>query len=288
MQSFDSEESVLALQEELKRTAAELETMSEEAEEKRQKYREQSEEFEPILKFYRTAAADAYLELMMQGEEMIDVLAFQQWYRQKLDQDLAKLEQLHKEYVPLRNAVRTKQDYEALLGLIQSSMQKRQRLQQELKGASEEEIEKAISRLWTENIGYLLELKADKDLIEADPTAFIRQRSSASPYRLEQDLINEKSKMRYYFRYDHIYAYFARNDAEVILVGMIQRKDGDLVALEFEAGFVNGFQIPEELLGILKGFEIPYRSISNQASSDFFVESTTGAVIIQPLENMKE
>ncbi|MFD3259482.1 hypothetical protein ACE3MQ_12800 [Paenibacillus lentus] len=287
LQNYNDSDSILALREELNQTELELENLMPQVADMRQQYQEQSQQFEPMLQFYRTSATDTYIELLMNSEELIDVFAYQRLFQHKLEADVSMLESLYRVYLPLENAVNTTQDYQALLKLVESSLTKREQLQAKLANASDDEIDETLSRLWTQNIGYLLELRSDSKMIEKNPMDFIKQLTPTSPYRIEQDLINEQSKLRYFIRNDHVYAFFSRGEAEVILVGMIGKSNEEFIELDFEAGFINGFHIPYDWLELLKGFNISYRDIHGELN-DFYVESTTRSIIVQPIENMME
>ena len=71
--------------------------------------------------------------------------------------------------------------------------------------------------------------------------------------------LNERSDARYYFRSDHVYIEYELEYAHVLVLGQVlQNEQGTGVKLVIEAGFYNGFFLPEELLVELPSFEIDY------------------------------
>ncbi|WP_159882422.1 coiled-coil domain-containing protein [Paenibacillus puerhi] len=261
---------------------------------------------------YQAIGMDTYLQFMLEGEDALDLFAGMRLLERELEGDVRQLELLYAEYAPIQAIQDSLSLHGKLLEVIRGNLEARERTMQEAEAlgsgprrsvadylsigewigrllTEEREIDPLTHRLdeiWTQNIGYLLELREDEERLRQRPNAFITRKTPVSPYTLEDRLLNDASPLTYYFLTDHAYVHLVRNSADLLLIGTV-RKDGERVALEFEAAFLNGFAVPETVLRRLKGFQLDYARL-HPAAGEFIVEQTNGAIVIQPQEYLKE
>ena len=90
------------------------------------------------------------------------------------------------------------------------------------------------------------------------------------------------SNLHYYFRNDHVYVEYELEYAHVLVLGQVlQNEEGDAAKLIFEAGFYNGFFLPEELLVELPSFTLDYETVKtlNGIQNPYFKQSNGGLLL---------
>lgn len=130
-------------------------------------------------------------------------------------------------------------------------------------------------------------LQEDLELLNEQIHQLITRKTANSPYRLEEALFNQRSNLIYFFRSDHVYVHYPDKSADVILIGTVSKTNEHTAVLQFEAGFINGILLANDLLEEMPGFKIDYAKL-NPGSRGFFVEHMNGAIVIQPAENAVE
>ncbi|MDM5228726.1 hypothetical protein QUF73_21615 [Cytobacillus sp. NJ13] len=281
------ENSIELLKEQLSETKREIEELGPEVKLHEEDFKMKIKEFEPAFVFYQTKGMDAYFKTLNLSNSLIELLTFQSLAKKKLDEDFKQLERLYSEYLPLRVRHDTLMSYQELLDVLGENLKKRETILNSLGGnPSTEEVSEKVSEIWTQNIGYLLELSEDGEAIHENIHNIVEQASKDSSYRLEESSINQFTALDYFIRSDHVYVNLKREEANLILIARFIKEDMN-IRLDVEAGFINGFLVPEELLEILKGFSIDY-SIIEAESEDFYLEQTNGALYIQPVEILKD
>jgi hypothetical protein len=237
------------------------------------------------LQFYNTIGLDALTGFIWQSESITDVLANRRIVEKQLNGDLSRLNGLYLHYEQVKAAKETLAGHVKLLDIIRRNLQERETFDAVTKKLSLKDKADLAAQLWTGKVeGQLTkQLQDDAKWLRENAQQFITRQSENLPYRFEEDRMNEKSKLRYLFRSDHVYVYYENNNASVLLLGTVGKVNDGAASLTFEAGFLNGIALSDELVDFLHGFEINYAGI-NPKSKGFYVEQVSGAIIIQPVE----
>ncbi|QED47035.1 hypothetical protein [Cytobacillus dafuensis] len=281
------ENSIEILKEQIDETKKEIEDLEPNVQTLEDDFQMKIKEFEPTFIFYQTQGLEAYFKTMGLSTSLIEFFTFQKLAQDKINEDLEQLEAMYTDFLPLKVRHDSLVSYQSLLEVLGENLARREEILNEVgNNPSTEEVSEKISEIWTQNIGYLLELPEDGEVIVENIQSLVKRTTSDSAYRIEEKSVNKLTKLNYYIRSDHVYIHLDRKEAHLILIGRFLKEDKE-ISLDIEAGFINGFVIPEELLGILKGFSIDY-SLINQDSDDFYFEQTNGALIIQPIEVLQE
>jgi hypothetical protein len=276
------------LKKEIKETKKEIEQLTPKVEKMEVVYHNKLDATKPMIQFYTTIGLDTYMNFMLQSDNIVDALANQRIIEKKLQKDLKNLNQLYVSYMSTKLAKESLQGHADLLKMIEQNLQARKRFLAERQDLSPEEMADAMVFIWGAKVANIDEyLQEDSELLNDHMKDFVTQKTSGSPYRLKEKLLNEKSKLTYYFRSDHVYVHYQNDNADVILIGQIFKIGKDTARLQFEAGFLNGVMISQDLLDNLPGFEIEYQKLNAQ-SKGFYVEQANGAIVIQPVEQAKE
>ncbi|AEI43584.1 coiled-coil domain-containing protein [Paenibacillus mucilaginosus] len=291
----------------------EMERLTPQLNDLQQEFDRKAEAAQDKLGVYQAVGMDTYLQFMLETGNPVDVLANRRLLEHELEGDLRSLEALYAEYMPVKAVRDSLANHEKLLQVLRGNLEARERTLKEAEAlgpeppkswaerlnigewigallTEEKEIDPLTHRLdeiWSAHIGYLLELKEDGERLRENPAAFVTRKTASSPYRLEDRLLNASSPLTYYMFTDHVYVHLVRGSADLLLIGTVQKKEAGTAALGFEAGFLNGFALPEEVVGRLAGFELPYAAL-HPGGGDFYVEQENGAVVIQPAEFLKE
>ncbi|XXM71420.1 hypothetical protein ACQ0QQ_17215 [Lysinibacillus sphaericus] len=275
------------IKEQMAETKREIEELRPEVRYREENFKMKMKEFEPTFVFYQTKGMEAYFKTLNLSNSLVELLTFQTLAKKKLDEDFKQLELLYSEYLPLKTSHDTLMSYQELLAVLEGNLKKREKILNEIReDPSTKEVSERVSSVWTQNIGYLLELSEDGEAINENIHNIVEKSSKDSSYRLDESRINRFTALDYFIRSDHVYVNLKRNEADLILIARFIKKDGK-IGLDIEAGFINGFLVPEELLEILKSFSIEYSMLETE-SEDFYIEQTNGALYIQPVETLKE
>ncbi|MDI3327267.1 MAG: hypothetical protein QJR06_01820 [Alicyclobacillaceae bacterium] len=236
------------------------------------------------LQFYNTIGLDTYVDFVLQSGDIIDVMANVAFIEKKLESDLRALNQLYLEYMQVKTVRDSLNGHVEVLEMIRRNLVAREQFLAKNRNLSPQEIAGQVANLWDKNVGNVDELlKKDTKMLNRNIMSFVTQKTAESPYRLEESLLNQKSQLSYHIRSDHVYVNYNKGDADLILIGIVSKKDDRTAAIEFEAGFLNGIAISPELLSKIHGLTIDYNKI-NPDSKGFYVEQTNGAILIQPAE----
>jgi hypothetical protein len=276
------------LKNEIKETKEEIERLTPRVEKLEAEYSEKAEVAVSKLQFYTTIGLDTYMNFILQSDDIVDILANQRLVEKKMEEDLRDLNQLYMEYMPLKLAKDSLEGHVELLNMIQDNLQARKKFLSANEDLTPEEVASIMVINWAANAGSLDEiLLEDSKLLNQQIGTFVTQKTDGSPYRLEEKLFNQKSKLTYYFRSDHVYVHHEKEDTDIILIGTVSKADQHTVALDFEAGFLNGVLLSGDLLNQLPGFQLDYSNL-NPHSKGFYVEQINGAIVIQPAEQAVE
>jgi hypothetical protein len=278
------------LRNEIKETKLEIELLTPKVNVLEQEYSKKEEVAVTKLKIYNTVGLDTFMDFVLQSEDMIDILANERLIEKNLESYLQQLNQLYLDYMKVKVTKEALEGHEKLLSIIEENLLARKRMLSN-QNSSHIQIAMQIGEIWQENVGTPLEeqLYADLALVSKNTKAFLTRKTKDSPYRLEGKSLNEKSNLEYHIRSDHVYVHFQAKEADVILIGMMSKESEDKASLRFEAGFINGIAISNNILNELKGFEINYKNIGDTHNSKgFYVEQANGAIVIQPTEQAGE
>jgi hypothetical protein len=276
------------LKKEIKQTKKEIEELTPRVDQMEAEFNKKADIAVSKLQFYNTIGLDTYMNFILQSEDIVDVLANQRIVEKKLQEDLQDLNKLYLDYMPVKLAKDSLESHIKLLDMIRANLEARETFFAENEFSTPAYAANAIAEIWEENAASLDELlQEDSKLLNDNIKQFVTRKTIDSPYRLEEDLFNQESKVTYYFRSDHVYVHFKKNEADVMLIGQVSKTNENTARLEFEAGFLNGVSIASELLEKLPGFQLDYTNL-NPNSKGFFVEQMNGAIMILPEENSAE
>ncbi len=254
------EQTIEQLQEEMANTKREIETLTPVVEKAEQAFRADQEMSIEQLQFYSEVGLDTWLALMQQGTDIVDILGSQWFMSTKIDTYLRDLNALYLQYKQLVLQKESLEGHEHLLQAIEKNLQARQAFLDENAGLELEVIANYLDIDWTAEVEehIIADLQADADAVNKQLLDWLEV-TEELPFALSEDWLNERSDARYYFRSDHVYIEYELEYAHVLVLGQVlQNEQGTGVKLVIEAGFYNGFFLPEELLVELPSFEIDY------------------------------
>jgi len=282
------EQATQRLVEELEDTRLAIENLTPQVDRLNAEFTLKQDEQIPMLQFYQSIGPDVLLGFVFDAETIVDVLANLRLVEMKLDEDLATLNRLYREYMQVKTTRDALASYEQLLVMIESNLKAREQFLEAYGHLSKEEMAQEAERLWAKEAGILDEiLLEDMEKIDRRIRQITVRPSERSPFRIEEQLINQYTELDYYIQSDHVYVHHHQDDVDIILIGMVTRDDPHTASLKFEAGFMNGVRISDLYMNQMLGFVIDYAKL-NPASADFYVEQTNGVIIIMPAEQAGE
>jgi len=285
---ISDEQATRRLVEELEDTRLAIENLTPHVERLNAAFIEKQDEQIPMLLFYQSIGPDVLMSFVFDAETIVDVLANLRLVEMKLDEDLAALNRLYREYMQVKSTRDALASYEQLLVMIESNLKAREAFLEAYGHLGEEEMAQVAERLWAKEAGILDEiLLEDMERIDRRIRQLTVRQTPRSPFRIEEQLINRYTELDYYIQSDHVYVHHNKKDVDIILIGMVTRDDPRTASLKFEAGFMNGVRISDLYMNQMLGFVIDYAKL-NPSSADFYVEQTNGAIIIMPAEQAGE
>ena len=270
------EQTIEQLQEEMSNTKLEIEALTPVVEKAEQVFRADQEVSIEQLQFYSEVGLDTWLALMQQGTDVVDILGSQWFMSTKIDTYLLDLNELYLQYKQLVLQKESLEGHQHLLEAIEKNLQARQAFLDENAGLELEVIANYLDIDWTAEVEehIIADLQADADAVNEQLLDWLAV-ADELPFALSEEWLNERSEARYYFRSDHVYIEYELEYAHVLVLGQVlQNEQGTGAKLVIEAGFYNGFFLPEELLVELPSFEIEYEQLQT-------VESIVNPYIIQ-------
>ena len=270
------EQTISQLQEEMAQTKREIEALTPVIEQAEEAFRTNQQVSIEQLQFYSEVGLDTWLALMQQGTDIVDIMGNQWLMSTKIDTYLRDLDALYLQYQQLVLQQQSLEGHQDLLKAIEKNLQARQAFLDENAGLELEVIANYLDIDWTAEVeDHIIEdLQADANVVSQQLVDWLAV-TEELPFALEEDWLNERSKARYYFRSDHVYIEYELEYVHVLVLGQVLQNDqGTGAKLVIEAGFYNGFFLPEELLVELPSFEINYEQLQT-------VESIVNPYIIQ-------
>ena len=257
------EQTIEQLREEMANTKLEIEALTPIVEKAEQAFRADQEVSIEQLQFYSDVGLDTWLALMQQGTDIVDILGSQWFMSTKIDTYLFDLNALYLQYKQLVLQKESLEGHEYLLQAIEKNLQARQAFLDENAGLELEVIANYLDIDWTAEVEehIIADLQADADAVSKQLLEWLAV-TEELPFSLSEDWLNDRSNARYYFRSDHVYIEYELEYAHVLVLGQVlQNEQGTGAKLVIEAGFYNGFFLPEELLVELPSFEIDYEQL---------------------------
>lgn len=257
------EQTIEQLREEMANTKLEIEALTPVVEKAEQAFRADQEVSIEQLQFYSEVGLDTWLALMQQGTDIVDILGSQSFMSTKINTYLFDLNELYLQYKQLVLQKESLEGHEHLLQAIEKNLQARQSFLDENAGLELEVIANYLDIDWTAEVEehIIADLQADADVVNEQLLEWLAV-TDELPFALSEEWLNERSEARYYFRSDHVYIEYELEYAHVLVLGQVlQNEQGTGVKLVIEAGFYNGFFLPEELLVELPSFEIEYEQL---------------------------
>ena len=257
------EQTIEQLREEMANTKLEIEALTPIVEKAEQAFRADQEVSIEQLQFYSDVGLDTWLALMQQGTDIVDILGSQWFMSTKIDTYLFDLNALYLQYKQLVLQKESLEGHEYLLQAIEKNLQARQMFLDENAGLELEVIANYLDIDWTAEVEehIIADLQADADAVSKQLLEWLAV-TEELPFSLSEDWLNDRSNARYYFRSDHVYIEYELEYAHVLVLGQVlQNEQGTGAKLVIEAGFYNGFFLPEELLVELPSFEIDYEQL---------------------------
>ncbi|NHN32537.1 hypothetical protein [Paenibacillus agricola] len=241
------------------------------------------------LLFYNEQGLDMWASMLQQSSDVVDLLGNQWLMERNLNAYLHELEQLHTDYSQLVLTKDTLSRYRELLDTIGRNLALRQPYLDSVKDYSLEEKSNFLDIDWDSEVEDKLVAALDKDkqLVIGGWREWVAPRSRMSvpndaAYEMNEEWLNERSSLHYYFRSDHIYTVFEQPGANVILIGQVLNNDQNHAELQFESGFYNGFLMPAVLLEELKGFRLPYEELKmlQGATKASYLQQSSGKLLL--------
>ena len=272
------EQTIEQLQEELDDTRKEIEQLQPVVAQAEVDFRVEQQQSIEQLQFYSEVGLDTWLALLQQGKDVVDIVGSQYVLNQQINAYLKDLNVLYLQFKQLQAQQQLLEGHEDLLKAIEKNLQARQVFLEETAGLELEVIANYLDIDWTAEVEdpIIADLQADTDLVEAELTQWIN--NEEAPYILPEQWLNDRSNARYYFQSDHIYIEYELQYAHVLVLGQVlQNEEGTGAKLVIEAGFYNGFFLPEELLVELPSFTITYDQI--EAKNPYVVQQNGSLAI---------
>lgn len=235
------------------------------------------------LQFYSEIGLDTWGTLMKEGSDIVDLLGSQWVMQSKIEHYLVDLNDLYLEYKQLLISQQTLQGHEQLLQAIEKNLTARESFLAETAGLELDIIANYLDIDWTAEVEehIIADLQQDADLVKTHLLDWVIK-TPTLPYELDEVWLNDQSNLHYYFRNDHVYVEYELEHAHVLILGQVlQNEAGDSAELIFEAGFYNGFFLPEELLVELKGFTLEYASVTTlDAVQNPYFKQSNGRLLL--------
>lgn len=232
---------------------------------------------------YSDVGLDTWYTMMADDEDIVDLLG-DQWVMNKAIQHyIDALDELYLLYQDVKIQQQTLQGHSDLLQVIQTNIERRASYLAENEGEELETIANYLDIDWFSEVEepIIKAMNDDKQFLQENLLSHVKEQNGT--YSLSEKVLNEQSKARYFFRADHVYVEFKVNKEHVILIGQIlQNKEGTKATLEFEAGYYNGFFLPNESLVEIPSISLDYKTLKTlKGITQPYVKQTNGTLEIK-------
>lgn len=273
------------LKQEMEKTKKNLSEMTPKVEEMEQEYGAEKQVAIDKLQLYSEVGLDSWLGLLMEGENLVDIMGSQWLMEKNLQSYIDELNTLYLLYKQLESAKESMEGYRELLKVIEGNLASREKFLTDNPGLDLEQLANYLDIDWVSEVedSLIEKLEADTSLTEMQAGKWAMAETQDGSYRLEEKWLNNRSNLQYFFRSDHVYLVYNQPDLHVILLGQVLQESKDVAQLKLEAGYFNGFLLPDTLVEELEGFKIPYNQFERLEgiSGSVYLEQTNGALILR-------
>ncbi|QGG57363.1 hypothetical protein [Paenibacillus sp. B01] len=272
------------LREDLETARREIAKLEPELDARRKTFLENRDAAVPKLLFYQDRGLDLSLELLRGAGSVTDLLGSRWLLQRQIELELDRLDELYRSYLQVGLTRQSLQSRQELLAMIESNLALRQPFLDSVGELGLEEIANYLDIDWVSEVEEPLKaaLLADAGTVAESWREWLAESPLDGSLELAAGWLNERSGLSYYFRADHLYAVYEQEGANVILIGqLLQNERGD-AQLMLEAGFYNGFAVPDKALEELKGFELPYAELRRLpgAGEQAYLQQAEGRIVV--------
>jgi peptidoglycan hydrolase CwlO-like protein len=273
------------LKNEIQNTKTEIEQLKPQVQVLQKEYSHKQDLAVSKLMFYNSIGMDTYLNFIFNSNNIVDVLANEAIIQKKIGSDIQNLNDLYYQFMELKTTKDSLEEQTQLMKAIQDNLNARKQILDHYGQMSPLELADKVGQYWDIVRIYLeSDLLYDNQLIFNNLSDFVTQTTPTSPYHIEETKLNEKCKVNYYIRSDHIYIHYHTGYDDLLLIGVLSKNNQHTASLNVEAGFIDGFMIPNSELAGIKAFSINLKLLSND-SKKLYVEQSNGAIVIQKAED---
>lgn len=237
------------------------------------------------LQFYSEMGLDTWFQLLMQEAEPVDVMGNQWLMERNLDAFMRDLDKLYLDYIQLLTTKETLEGHQKLLTVIEENLQARGKFLADNPDLPLDQLANYLDIDWMSEVEpkLLAYLAEDRTLAKTQTKEWALSAKDRSPYVLEESWLNARSKLKYFFRSDHVYTVFSQPELHVILIGQVLKGPDQTATLIFEAGFFNGFLMPNTLIEELKGFRMPNEQLQllPGVQNSHYLQQSSGALLLR-------
>ncbi|MFJ7744864.1 hypothetical protein [Peribacillus sp. NPDC097295] len=286
LDGVNDESTTEKLKREMEETKKDLLKISPKVDEMEQEYKDEKRNAMDKLQLYSDVGLDSWLGFLMEGENLVDIMGSQWLMERNLQSYIDDLNTLYLHYKQLESAKNSMAGHQELLKVIEGNLVSREKFLSDNPGLDLEQLANYLDIDWVSEVEESLIEKLGKDttLTEKEAGKWAMAETSEDSYRLDEKWLNERSDLQYFFRSDHVYLVYNQPDLHVLLLGQVLQESKDVAQLKLEAGYFNGFLLPDTLVDELEGFKIPYSQFERLAgiSEMAHLEQTNGALILRP------
>lgn len=271
------------LKQELSDTKEEIEELTPKVEKLEHQFSEKQDVAIDQLLGYSDVGLDTWYTMLSDNKDIVDLLG-DQWIMQKaIHHYMDSVNDLYLLYNEVNIQKQTLQGHSELLKVIEKSLERRKEYLAENEGLPLENIANYLDIDWTSEVEkpIIQSMKRDNQQVRTHFASFIDNKNGS--YMLNEDKLNAFSHAHYFFRADHIYVEFHSGKEQVILIGQVlQNKQGTKAELTFEAGYYNGFFLPNEDLVEIPPIEFSYEVLKRlKGISDPYMKQVNGWIEIK-------
>lgn len=215
---------------------------------------------------YSDVGLDTWYTMLADDADVVDLLGDQWVMKKAINNYMTSLNDLYLLYDEVKTEQDTLKGHKDLLKMIDKSIKRRARYMAENEGLAFENIANYLDIDWFSEVEkpIIKAMNDDKKNVNEKLKSLVVKKGEH--YVLQEATLNKMSKATYFLRADHVYVEFEVNDEQVILIGQVlQNKAGTKANLVFEAGYYNGFLLPNEDLIEIPSISFSYETLRQLA-----------------------
>lgn len=286
------ESTINKLKEEMEKTEEQIAQLEPKVTEMESVFKEHQDVAVEQLQSYSETGLDTWMSLLMQEQELVDIMGDQWLVEKNIQLFLNDLDGLYAQYMSLKSAKESLEGHQVLLEIIEENIQSRNQFLMDNADIPLDQQANYLDIDWVSEVedDLIAILEADRTLVKEKVSEWILASSVESDYVLAESWLNEQSDVQYFFRSDHVYIVYKKRDLHVILLGQVLQQSEEYAELKLEAGFFNGFLLPETLLEELPGLQIQFELLRQlyEGSPSVYLEQANGKLLISPKGVWKE